>query len=29
MRRALRDALRAHPHLARVVSIDVDPLTVL
>ena len=29
MRRALRDALAAHPHLAKRVTIDVDPLNVL
>jgi primosomal protein N' (replication factor Y) len=29
MRRALRDSLGQHPHLARAISIDIDPLTVL
>jgi primosomal protein N' (replication factor Y) len=29
MRHALRDALRLHPGLARAITIDVDPLTVL
>ncbi len=29
MRQAVRDAMRQHPQLARVVSVDVDPINVL